>query len=331
MMKAHYIFISLIALLLAACEKKENVMSIKGEFENIDQAEFYIYCNGANFTGIDTIKIEDGEFEYELEMPEKDIVCLLYPNYSETHIIGEPGANIRIKGSASDLNLVEVGGTEENELLTAFRLTNAGRAPKEKAMAVADFIRSHPTSMAAVSVWANSFARIEQVDVEARQLLDILMESQGENSTLRRFNEQTRALVSVIEGKQLPDFKVITVKGDTVRKSDYAGKPLLIAFWANWQSESGMYIKDLIRHQKEQPEKFKILHISLDATTVAAKRTLSTDSTETLVCDSLMFDTPLALRFGVRFVPSTILVDETGKVIARDLPLKKLHEVLKTL
>ncbi len=331
MMRTHYIIIALFAFLFAACEKNENLVNIKGEFENINQAEFYIFCDGASFSGIDTIKIEDGKFEYEFEMKEKDILHLLYPNFSETHIIGEPGANIIIKGSASNLGLVEVGGTEENNLLTAFRQANAKRSPQEKAMAVAEFIRSHPNTLAAIAVWKRSFARIEHPGIEALQLLSILLEAQPHNATLRQLNEQTHALVSTIEGTYLPEFKAATIKGDSISNADFAGKPLVIAFWANWQSESGTFARELVKYKKEHPNKINLLHVSLDATTTAAKRTLSNDSTETLVCDSLMFDSPLVQRFGIRFVPSAIIVDKDGKIVTRDLPIKKLQEKLSEL
>ncbi len=330
MLRKNFLYL-LPALLLTACGVADDRVRIKGDFENIDKAEFYVYCDGDGFAGIDTIFIEGGKFSHDYPLKRKDVLKLLYPNFSETFIIGEPGKTISIKGDASHLNRVEVGGSEENDMLTNFRLDNTERGAKEREMAVADFIRSHPKSMAAIAVWKEYFAQAEHSEYSARQLLEVLRKAQPETPTLRLLEEQTRALVSVNKGMDLPDFSAVTLSGDTIKKADFSGKPLVIAITANWHSESPALISKLQEYQKEHTDFARVLHISADAQSENARRLHHPDTTATIVCDELMFDSPLLLRLGVRFVPSIILVDRKGKVVARDLSFKRLDEELSKL
>jgi peroxiredoxin len=39
---------------------------------------------------------------------------------------------------------------------------------------------------------------------------------------------------NIPEGANIPDFKLQSLSGETVRPSDYLGKRLVIFFWASW-------------------------------------------------------------------------------------------------
>ena len=70
----------------------------------------------------------------------------------------------------------------------------------------------------------------------------------------------------------------------------------------------------------------------LDADTAALHQTIKHDSLRGhIVCDRQEWNSPLVRSFGVRDVPSAILVDTAGTVIARDLNEEALGKELEHL
>ena len=71
----------------------------------------------------------------------------------------------------------------------------------------------------------------------------------------------------------MPDFALQDLEGNVVRLSDYAGKTVLINFWATWCGPCKLEIPDLVEIQKELGDKdFVVLGISLDRTGPAPVR-----------------------------------------------------------
>ena len=109
------------AAALAACGPDKDTMRFEGKLQNIRQAEFYIYSEENPAAGFDTIHISNGKFEYEKKIDRPSVLTLLYPNFSKTYIVAEPGATIKMKGDAAKIGEAEITGNEDNKRLTARR------------------------------------------------------------------------------------------------------------------------------------------------------------------------------------------------------------------
>lgn len=71
----------------------------------------------------------------------------------------------------------------------------------------------------------------------------------------------------------MPDFALQDLEGNVVRLSDYAGKTVLINFWATWCGPCKLELPDLVDIQKKYGDKnFVVLGISLDRTGPAPVR-----------------------------------------------------------
>ena len=172
-------------LLLAACGTPKDRARIEGSISNVRDAEFYVYSEDGAFDGIDTIRIENGEFTYERPLQAPAVLTLLYPNFSRTYVVAEPGRTVSIKGDAARLGEADITGTEENELLTAFRQRNAGKKPADLLLAASDFVRSNARTLAAVAVFRKYFADAEAPDAPTtRSLLGELRRAQPRNAAL---------------------------------------------------------------------------------------------------------------------------------------------------
>ena len=190
----------LLLLVLASCGRNKDQVEIKGQFEGLQQAQFYLYSEDYNFGSLDTLFLEDGKFSYKRALQQPVVLTLLFPNFSEIQIIAEPGKTIEVEGNAAHLLETKITGSEENELLSDFRISSQKLSEKEKKMAVADFIHSHPKSQAAVALYMQQFAKAEAPDAEvALELLGTLRKAQPENRMLLQIDTQQRAAETAVQ------------------------------------------------------------------------------------------------------------------------------------
>ena len=121
------ISIFLFILCLLSCGEKGNHFHLEGRFKNINQGELYL-CD-LDQGRKDTILLNGGQFSYDAEFTDTTILTLIFPNYSELPIIAEPGSRVDIEGDVSHLKATEISGTDNNELLTGFRLQTKEMMP----------------------------------------------------------------------------------------------------------------------------------------------------------------------------------------------------------
>jgi peroxiredoxin len=62
-------------------------------------------------------------------------------------------------------------------------------------------------------------------------------------------------------GALAPDFELQNLKGETVRLSDYQGKPVLVNFWATWCAPCKLEMPNFQKYYEKYPGQFEILAI----------------------------------------------------------------------
>jgi len=331
-MKFLFLLFSLLPL-LAACGPDKNHARIKGEFKNLDNAEFYVYNSESGFEGIDTIRIEGGKFSHDILLKETQVLTLLYPNFSRTLIIAEPDRTIEITSNAEHLDETDVSGTEDNERFSKFRLKNNGRPKADLHLAAAQYIRDNNRTPDGLAAFMQYFAEEKQYDAkEVLQLLDVLRKGMPKNKTVQDMAGRLRPLLENGAKMPLADFRATTLDGKTVSRRDFTDYPLLVVFFASWQGESHSALKMLNRIRRAFPS-LRTLVVSLDTDRQKCRDFLKTDSVASgnVVCDGKAFHSPLAQSIGVHRVPGNILVNAAGKVVARDVPKEDLEDEVAKL
>ena len=321
------------ALMAAGCSRPKDRFVLKGSIDNIQQGEFYVYCDDGTFDGVDTIRIDGGSFSYERQLTSPTILTLLYPNFSQTYVVAEPGKTVKMTGEAAKLGEADISGTPENEQLTAFRQEHA-TAPEAKArLAATEFIRSHKTMLAAVAVFKKYFAYAEAPDPATTiSLLNDLKKAQPRNADLAMMDNRLRPILGTSAGQQLPDFSFTTMDGRKVTKADLAGRPLVVAFWATWNNDCNDLFSALTRIRDSYRGRVNLLSVSLDTEKNRCRQRMKRDSiTEPVVCDGKGLESPAARQLGLRYIPGNLLVGADGKIVARDLTPKELEKRLEEL
>lgn len=314
------------------CSRPKDRFVFEGNIANIQQGEFYVYCDDGTFDGVDTIRIDGGSFSYERTLTTPTVLTLLYPNFSQTYIVAEPGEVVTMEGDASKLGEADISGTEENKLLTEFRQKNASASENEARRAAADFIHTHTPMLAAVALFKRYFAYDKTPDPSTTlTLLDDLLKAQPQNPTLAMLDNHLRPVLTTAAGQKLPQFAFATLKGDSVRSTEFAGKPLVVAFWATWNNECTDLYAALRRIGRDYKGRVGMLNVSLDDDKRLCRNRIQRDSLVNVVYDGKGLDSPSARRLGMRYVPGNLLVDAEGKIVARDLAPDDLEKQLRAL
>ena len=116
-------------------------------------------------------------------------------------------------------------------------------------------------------------------------------------------------------GKTAPDFALTNLLGQTVRRSDFKGKVVLLDFWATWCAPCRLEIPDLVQLQTQYAGKgFTVLGIALDDEGAAVVKP---------VAQKLSVNYPVAIGNlqvaaaygGIEALPTTFLIGRDGKVL----------------
>ena len=165
-------------------------------------------------------------------------------------------------------------------------------------------------------------------DTEKQQVLEGLY---GRASTASSRTPQTSAATSQALGpRPLRPFTATDLDGQKLSLSDYKGKVVLVDFWATWCGPCLLEMPNVVRAYKNHHDKgFEIIGISLDRAAMES-RLRSTMKRLGMpwrqIYDGKGWNASIALQNGVRRIPTTFLLDRTGKVRYTNLRGRALGE-----
>jgi thiol-disulfide isomerase/thioredoxin len=131
-----------------------------------------------------------------------------------------------------------------------------------------------------------------------------------------------------------PDIAMSDPDGKTRRLSDLRGKVVMIDFWASWCSPCRMENPNVVRLYKKYHDKgFEIYSVSLDRNREQWLRAIEKDGLEwsNHVSDLNGWTSSGGATYGITSVPSTVLIDRQGRIIARNLRGEQLANKLKEI
>ena len=332
-MKRSIFLIAVFYFLLVSCGPDGNSFRIEGRLRHMNQGEFLVYSPDGGINGIDTIKVHEGRFAYETRLHDKATFVVIFPNFSELAVLGEPGKTAEIKGDASHMKEMTVKGTEDNEEMTKIRMVINRLTPPEIPKAVEAFIKEHRSSQASIYLLKRYFIADRQPDYRKAALLTkVLLEVQPESGQLIELDKQLKVLQGA-SLNQLPKFSAQDVKGRQVSDNDLKAQVNVVTAWASWNYQSTDMQRRLKDKKKQYGDKLAIVSICLDGCPADCRRTVvSRDSLKwSTVCDGRMWQTPLLSKFGFSDVPANIVADSRGRVLERNLTPQKLDEKLEEL
>jgi len=120
------------------------------------------------------------------------------------------------------------------------------------------------------------------------------------------------ASLFLIVSAQAADFKWMDEKGKLYSLSEaYKNQPIVVHFWASWCPPCVAEMPEMSAWLKEHPQ-VKVLPVSLDNNLQTAQDFLQKNH---IALPALLTDSSQSGRMGVRGLPTTILIDQHGKVL----------------
>lgn len=320
-------------LLLSSCGPEGDKFRLSGRLRNINQGDFFVYSTDGAFVGIDTIKVRNGRFSYEKEMRKDFTLMLVFPNFSEQAVFASPGEEVEIKGDATHLREMTIYGTDENDELTKLRIRLNKLTPPEVAGEVAKFIEEDPTSIVSIHLLDRYFVSTKTPDyTEAQRLAALMLKANPDNGQIRKLKKQIDGLKNNRLQAMLPIITATDLKGQNITTAQLKGKVGVISTWATWNYPSMDIQRKLQKLQKKYPQDLSLISICLDGNKQECKKRVERDSLQwPVVCDGLLFQTPMVQQLGLFVVPAMIVTNKQGKIVAQDIEANKVEEEIGKL
>lgn len=163
------------------------------------------------------------------------------------------------------------------------------------------------------------------------------VESKKNDRVVQVMND-IRIKESIQPGKPAPDFTLKTPAGEDLSLTDLRGKIVLVDFWASWCKPcraSFPHMKEL--YKKYNAKGFEVLGVTNDSNHKAWKKAIKDDGIPWLnVADEFPTEGPVRTAkvitsYGMDYLPSTVLIDQEGIIIAKLLHGEELDKKLEEI
>ena len=362
-MKKILVFIAAVALF--ACSRQEEGFEIT---VNLDGAEGQILLEkrgASQWIPVDTADIVDGTavLKGEVTVPEDHYLSVM--GQRAKTILFVENAKMTVSGNIDNLELITVTGSKTHdeynqvnsriqeigeEYMTLYQQAREAAAAGNEEQATqlmqqveelyestntiqADFIRDNPGSYATPYF----LSRVQYgMDVdELDKLVSALDPKLTEVPSIVALKERIDKLKTVAVGQVAPDFTMNDPDGNPVKFSDIYKKNeyTLLDFWAAWCGPCRQENPNIVAVYNDYKEKgFSVFGVSLDRDRDAWLKAIDDDKlTWEHVSDLAYWNNAAAQMYAVNSIPSSLIVDKNGKIIAKNKRDEELRETVSEL
>ncbi len=320
--------VSMLFLITQASAQKLIALRLTGKIAGLKEGKIYLqqYDNKV-FRTIDSASVNNGQFSFgtKVQLPELYGLKLSEESYPVQIFLEDAPIEVLIE-SGENAGHAAVKGSKAQAYFE--------RANKEQRKYTAkQFIEADPKSIVAAYALFRNYSYNLSPD-ELEEHIKLLDTSLQQTQYVRILNDLILKQRAVLPGNKALDFLSTDPDGNKIRFSDHFGKGyVLLDFWAAWCGPCRRENPNIVAaFHKYKGRGFNVFGVSLDKKKADWLKAIKDDGLDwTQVSDLSFWDTEAAALYGVRFIPSNLLIDEHGTIVARNIKgdalLQKLKEI----
>jgi thiol-disulfide isomerase/thioredoxin len=304
---------------------------------------------------------QKGKFSLFGKVAEGDVYQLSFIGYPKATEVFLTPANLTVSGDASSLGKLTVTGSAAQQDFQLYNqkfnvhkdkisklvniinqspagpkrdsLINVFEKSKLKVLDEVDlFVKMKPSSpVTPFIVYVTSPISNDVAALEARYAA--FKGTNKESFYGREISKMILANKIGLEGTIAPDFTQNDTANNPVALSSFKGKYVLVDFWASWcgpcRTENPAVVNAYNTYKNKN---FTVLGVSLDQNRDKWLQAIRADNLSwTQVSDLKYWQNAAAQLYRINSIPANMLIDPTGKIIARNLRGEALYEMLGKL
>lgn len=291
-------------------------------------------------TVLDRQKISNNRFRFTADAQTANIYRLWLEQGKALFLVAGPGDTVEVVLNPQKMQESEIQGSGATEAyyqsqremarIDARRDSMIEALNKQKLQVIRRFVQEHDKSLTVAFYMDVMKQRYPRTYIEAA---NALYQKYPDHPLAKTYKAGARGLLKVQKGKPAPDIALPNPEGDTIRLSSLRGHVVLIDFWASWCGPCRRENPNLVKTYKRFKDKgFEIFGVSLDKRKENWVNAIKADNlTWTQVSDLNYWNSEVVDLYGFSGIPHTVLLDEDGRVIAKNLRGERLAEKLEEL
>lgn len=369
-MRYFYILFIGILVVSCNSEKPHSDLYFKAEFENVSNGtEIYIgeLIQNKRTKPIDTVKVNKGKIIVDLpkiESPQIYVMDIAKPNSKERLFFVNENVPVHMKIYKDSLNSstlesgelnavlqdymhkINEGEREYRKMQKSFPKAEQNTARVKKQLGIKqkeldnrntmyrrEFLAKQTENPVSLLVYSDLISTQTMTVSEMRRIYNTFSKDLKNTDFGKQLSKEFVKSDPLAIGNIAPSFSAPTPDGKELALEDALGKYTLIDFWAAWCMPCRVENPNLVRvHEKYKDKGFTILGVSLDRDRDKWLKAIEDDNLEWNQISNLKFwQDPIARQYRIRSIPASILLDEEGRIIAKNLRGKALEHRIKEL